>query len=108
MDRFEAREAVRSKLRELGLIDKIEEHPHSVGHCSRCHTVVEPMLSLQWFVDVKPLVGPAMDAVRSGETTFHPRRWENSFFHWMENLRDWCVSRQLWWGHRIPAWYCDA
>jgi len=108
MDRFEAREAVRSKLRELGLIEKIEEHPHSVGHCSRCHTVVEPMLSLQWFVDVKPLVGPAMDAVRSGETTFHPRRWENSYFHWMENLRDWCVSRQLWWGHRIPAWYCNA
>ena len=108
MDRFEAREAVRSKLRELGLIEKIEEHPHSVGHCSRCHTVVEPLLSLQWFVDVKPLVGPAMDAVRSGETTFHPRRWENSYFHWMENLRDWCVSRQLWWGHRIPAWYCNA
>jgi valyl-tRNA synthetase len=108
MDRFEAREAVRSKLRELRLIEKIEEHPHSVGHCSRCHTVVEPMLSLQWFVAVKPLVGPAIDAVRSGETTFHPRRWENSYFHWMENLRDWCVSRQLWWGHRIPAWYCTA
>jgi valyl-tRNA synthetase len=107
MDRFEAREAVRSTLRELGLIEKIEEHPHSVGHCSRCHTVVEPMLSLQWFVDVQALVGPAIDAVRKGETTFHPRRWENSYFHWMENLRDWCVSRQLWWGHRIPAWYCN-
>jgi valyl-tRNA synthetase len=107
MDRFEAREAVRSKLRELNLIEKIEEHPHSVGHCSRCHTVVEPMLSLQWFVDVGALVGPAIDAVRDGETTFHPRRWENSYFHWMENLRDWCVSRQLWWGHRIPAWYCN-
>ena len=108
MDRFEAREAVRSKLRELNLIEKIEEHPHSVGHCSRCHTVVEPMLSLQWFVDVGALVGPAIDAVRNGETTFHPRRWENSYFSWMENLRDWCVSRQLWWGHRIPAWYCNA
>jgi valyl-tRNA synthetase len=108
MDRFEAREAVRSKLRELKLIDKIEEHPHSVGHCSRCHTVIEPMLSLQWFVAVQDLVGPAMEPVRSGETTFHPKRWENSYFHWMENLRDWCVSRQLWWGHRIPAWYCDA
>jgi valyl-tRNA synthetase len=106
MDRFEAREAVRSKLRELKLIDKIEEHPHSVGHCSRCHTVVEPMLSLQWFVDVEPLVGPAIDAVRGGDTAFHPKRWENSYFSWMENLRDWCVSRQLWWGHRIPAWYC--
>jgi valyl-tRNA synthetase len=108
MDRLEAREAVRSELRELGLIEKIEEHVHSVGHCSRCHTVVEPMLSLQWFVDVKALVGPAIEAVRSGETTFYPRRWENSYFHWMENLRDWCVSRQLWWGHRIPAWYCNA
>jgi len=108
MDRFEAREAVRSKLRELDLIEKIEQHAHSVGHCSRCHTVVEPMLSLQWFVAVQDLVGPAMEAVRSGETTFHPKRWENSYFHWMENLRDWCVSRQLWWGHRIPAWYCNA
>ncbi|MDK1010024.1 MAG: valine--tRNA ligase [Actinomycetota bacterium] len=108
MDRFEAREAVRSKLRELELIDKVEEHSHSVGHCSRCHTVVEPLLSLQWFVKVQPLVGPAIDAVRNGDTTFYPRRWENNFFHWMENLHDWCVSRQLWWGHRIPAWYCEA
>jgi valyl-tRNA synthetase len=107
MDRFEAREAVRSKLRELKLIEKVEEHPHSVGHCSRCHTVIEPLLSLQWFVKVGPLVGPAIDAVRSGEVTFHPKRWENSYFHWMENLRDWTVSRQLWWGHRIPAWYCQ-
>jgi len=106
MDRFEAREAVRSKLRELGLIEKVEEHPHSVGHCSRCHTVIEPLLSLQWFVKVQPLVGPAIDAIRSGDVTFHPKRWENSYFHWMENLRDWTVSRQLWWGHRIPAWYC--
>jgi valyl-tRNA synthetase len=106
MDRFEAREAVRSKLRELGLIEKVEEHPHSVGHCSRCHTVIEPLLSLQWFVKVQPLVGPAIEAVRSGDVTFHPKRWENSYFHWMENLRDWTVSRQLWWGHRIPAWYC--
>jgi len=108
MDRFEAREAVRSKLRELKLVDKVEEHPHSVGHCSRCHTVIEPLLSLQWFVKVQPLVGPAIDAVKDGDTTFHPRRWENSYFHWMENLRDWTVSRQLWWGHRIPAWYCNA
>ncbi len=108
MDRFEAREAVRSRLRELKLIESVEEHPHSVGHCSRCHTVIEPLLSLQWFVKVQPLVGPAIEAVRNGETTFHPRRWENSYFHWMENLRDWTVSRQLWWGHRIPAWYCDA
>ena len=107
MDRFEAREAVRSSLRELGVIERIEEHPHSVGHCSRCHTVVEPMLSLQWFVRVEPLVGPAIDAVKSGESRFIPTRWENNYFRWMENLHDWCISRQLWWGHRIPAWYCE-
>ncbi len=107
MDRFEAREAVRSRLREIDAIEKIEEHPHSVGHCSRCHTVVEPLLSLQWFVKVDPLVGPAIDAVKDGRTQFIPKRWENNYFYWMENLRDWCVSRQLWWGHRIPAWYCQ-
>ena len=107
MDRFEAREAVRSRLREIDAIEKIEEHPHSVGHCSRCHTVVEPLLSLQWFVKVDPLVGPAIDAVKDGRTRFVPQRWENNYFYWMENLRDWCVSRQLWWGHRIPAWYCQ-
>jgi valyl-tRNA synthetase len=108
MDRFEAREAVRSRLRELGAIDRIEEHPHSVGHCSRCHTVVEPLLSLQWFVKVAPLVGPAIDAVRDDRTRFVPKRWEKNYFHWMENLQDWCISRQLWWGHRIPAWYCGG
>ncbi len=108
MDRFEAREAVRSRLREIEAIEKVEEHPHSVGHCSRCHTVVEPLLSLQWFVEVQPLVGPAIEAIRSGRTRFVPQRWEKNYFHWMENLQDWCVSRQLWWGHRIPAWYCDA
>lgn len=107
MDRFEARTAVLAALNELDLIDKVEDHTHSVGHCTRSHTIVEPLLSLQWFISVGPLVGPAIDAVKNGETTFHPRRWENSYFHWMENLRDWTVSRQLWWGHRIPAWYCD-
>ncbi len=107
MDRFEAREAVRSRLRELDAIERIEEHPHSVGHCSRCHTVVEPLLSLQWFVEVAPLVGPAIDAVRTERTRFIPKRWEKNYFHWMENLEDWCISRQLWWGHRIPAWYCS-
>jgi valyl-tRNA synthetase len=107
MDRFEAREAVRSRLREVNAIEKVEEHPHSVGHCSRCRTIVEPMLSLQWFVNVEPLVGPAIDAVKDGRTRFVPKRWENNYFYWMENLRDWCVSRQLWWGHRIPAWYCQ-
>jgi valyl-tRNA synthetase len=107
MDRFEAREAVRSRLRDVGAIDKVEDHHHSVGHCSRCGTIVEPMLSLQWFVKVEPLVGPAIDAVRTDESRFIPKRWEKNYFHWMENLQDWCVSRQLWWGHRIPAWYCD-
>ncbi len=108
MDRFEAREAVRSALREIGAIESIEDHPHSVGHCSRCHTVVEPLLSLQWFVSVGPLVPPAIEAVRSGRSRFIPKRWEKNYFHWMENLQDWCISRQLWWGHRIPAWYCVA
>ena len=108
MDRFEAREAVRSRLRALGAIESIEEHPHSVGHCSRCGTVVEPLLSLQWFVAMEPLAKPAIEAIRSGDAQFIPKRWENNYFHWMENIQDWCISRQLWWGHRIPAWYCDA
>ena len=107
LDRFEARERVVEALRRGGYLDRIEEHVHTVGHCSRSGAVVEPLLSRQWFVRVGELIGPAVDAVRSDECRFVPKRWEKNYFHWMENLQDWCISRQLWWGHRIPAWYCD-
>ena len=108
LDRLEAREAVRTALEAQGLLVGVEQHHHAVGHCSRCRTVVEPMLSLQWFVKVDALVGPAVEAVDAGDTRFVPDRWRNVYLQWMDNLRDWCISRQLWWGHRIPAWYCDA
>ncbi|MFQ5555559.1 MAG: valine--tRNA ligase, partial [Acidimicrobiia bacterium] len=106
LDRFEARSAVKTALEAEGVLGAVEEHDHSVGHCSRCKSVIEPLLSLQWFVKVGPLVGPAVDAVRDTRTRFVPERWEKSYFHWMEHLRDWTISRQLWWGHRIPAFYC--
>jgi valyl-tRNA synthetase len=108
MDRYEAREAVKSALAEQGFLVGVDEHPHSVGHCYRCKTVIEPYLSDQWFVKVGPLVEPAIEAVRSGEMRFVPSRWANNYYHWMENLRDWTISRQIWWGHRIPAWTCAA
>ena len=108
MDRSEARRAVVAAFDELGLLEKAEEHTHAVPHCYRCDTVVEPRLSDQWFVSMKPLAEPALQAWRDGELRFHPERFGKIYEHWMENIRDWCISRQLWWGHRIPVWYCKA
>jgi valyl-tRNA synthetase len=107
MDRVACRKAVAAALKEAGLLEKVEDHTHSVGTCYRCHTVVEPNLSKQWFVSVKPLAEVATRAVRDGATKIIPATWEKTYYEWMDNIRDWCVSRQIWWGHRIPAWYCD-
>ena len=107
MDRYAAREAVVADLAERGLLEKVEDYQHAVGHCYRCHTEVEPYLSLQWFVKMKELALPGIEVVRDGRITFTPKRWEKIYFEWMENIRDWCISRQLWWGHRIPVWYCE-
>ena len=107
LDRFECRKAVVKDLEQQGLLVKIEPYQHSVGHCYRCKTVVEPNLSKQWFVSVKPLAKKAIAAVESGETRIIPDMWTNTYYDWMNNIRDWCVSRQIWWGHQIPAWTCD-
>ncbi len=106
MDRFECREALVADLEEAGLLEKTEDYHHSIGHCERCGTVVEPMVSEQWFVKMVPLAGPAIDAVKEGRIQIVPRRFVRVYLNWMENIRDWCISRQLWWGHRIPVWYC--
>ncbi|MBR2043923.1 MAG: valine--tRNA ligase [Clostridia bacterium] len=106
MDRYEARKAIVKDLEAEGALVKIEDYSHNVGTCYRCSTTVEPRVSKQWFVKMKPLATPAIDAVKNGETKFVPQRFEKVYFHWLENIRDWCISRQLWWGHRIPAWYC--
>ena len=106
LDRFEARKRVVADLEKLGALEKIEPYPLPIGKCDRCGTVVEPLVSTQWFVRAKPMAAKAMAAVRDGRIRFVPDNWEKTFFNWMENIRDWCISRQLWWGHRIPAWHC--
>ena len=104
---MECRKAIVADLEKGGYLVKTEPMKHNVGTCYRCHTTIEPRVSLQWFVKMKPLAGPAIEAVKTGETRFVPERFEKTYFHWLENIRDWCISRQLWWGHRIPVWYCD-
>ena len=107
MDRYEAREIIVKKLDEMGLLVKIEEHEHNVGTHDRCHTTVEPMVKPQWFVAMEELAKPAIAAIKNGELKFVPERFDKTYLHWLENIRDWCISRQLWWGHRIPAYTCE-
>ena len=107
LDRYEARKQIIADLEAGGYLEKVEPHTHAVGHCYRCGTVVEPIASKQWFVKMKPLAGPAIDVVKSGDISYIPDRFTKIYLNWMENIKDWCISRQLWWGHRIPAYYCD-
>ncbi|HLD69893.1 MAG TPA: valine--tRNA ligase, partial [Candidatus Omnitrophota bacterium] len=107
LDRFIARKQIVESLKSSGNLEKIEEHIHAVGHCYRCHTILEPYLSKQWFVKMKPLAGPAIAVVKKGKIKFTPKRWTKVYLNWMENIQDWCISRQIWWGHRIPVWYCQ-
>ena len=107
LSREDARKAIVADLKEIGALVEIEDYEHNVGHCYRCHTIIEPLVSKQWFVKMKGLAQPAIEAVKKKEIKFLPKRFEKSYLHWMENIRDWCISRQLWWGHRIPVFYCD-
>nr|MBO2477740.1 valine--tRNA ligase [Bacillota bacterium] len=107
LDRYECRKAVVRDLEAQGFLVKVEDHRHAVGQCYRCDTVVEPLVSKQWFVRMKPLAGPAIEVVKDGRVRFVPERFAKNYLHWMENIRDWCISRQLWWGHRIPVWTCQ-
>lgn len=108
IDRYKARKKVTRLLKDKRYLIKEEPYTHSVGHCYRCQTVIEPLLSLQWFVSMQKLAEPAIKAVKTGEIKFHPQKWEKVYLHWMENIKDWCISRQIWWGHQIPAWYCEC
>lgn len=107
LERYEARRLVTEDLKALGLIEKTEPYKHSVGHCYRCKSIIEPLATPQWYVKIAPLAKPAIEAVRSGAIRIIPEGWLNSYFSWMENIKDWCISRQIWWGHRIPVWYCN-
>lgn len=107
LERYECRKQIVARLKEEGYLVKIEEHSHAVGHCQRCHNIVEPLVSTQWFVKMQPLVKSAVDCVTDGRTQFVPERFTKNYTGWMENIHDWCISRQIWWGHRIPVWYCD-
>ncbi len=107
LDRFEARRKIVAELEDRRILLETKEHVHAVGHCYRCQTVVEPYLSKQWFVRMKPLAKPAIAAVKEGRTVFRPERWSKVYLEWMNNIKDWCISRQIWWGHRIPVWYCE-
>lgn len=106
-DRFECRKIILEELKKLGLLSKIEEYTNRVGHCYRCDTVIEPYLSTQWFVKMKPLAEPAIKVAEEGRLKFYPERWKKVYLHWLYNIKDWCISRQIWWGHRIPVWYCE-